>query len=192
MAAETTTAAPWLSLETISISQFCVTNWRSSPNPGHQDSATLSNSLMPNLSNSLHESRNLFESLWVLNSQTMPLQYSFFKRKPTFHLNISWMIETTDGRANGLAMYYHKIKIGDLFVLNTNNSKICIKKIGFSRDIDWNLPHQLHMLFGLIFVPADGQGQSAQWLKTLYFSWLKQPKTFTCLSCSVFPKKWKS
>ena len=39
-----------------------------------------------------------------------------------------------DGRANGLAMYGHRIKIGDLFVLNTY--KLCIKMIGFPKEID--------------------------------------------------------
>jgi hypothetical protein len=33
-------------------------------------------------------------------------------------------------------MYCHKIKMGDLFVLNTYKGKLCIKMIGFSREID--------------------------------------------------------
>ena len=72
-----------------------------------------------------NESRNLF---WKF----LKFQFSIFQKEANISnhcLKVSWMIETTDERANGLAMYYHQIKIGDPFVLNTYNSKICIKII---------------------------------------------------------------
>jgi hypothetical protein len=41
-----------------------------------------------------------------------------------------------DGPANGFVMYCHQIKIGDLFVLNTYKGKLCIKMMGYPREID--------------------------------------------------------
>ena len=81
---------------------------------------------------------NTFESFWILNSQNVP-PFSKEVNIIVWRYYLEWLKPRTD---TPLAICCRQIKIGDLFVLNTYNRKICIKIIGFSREVDWNLLQQ--------------------------------------------------
>ena len=56
-----------------------------------------------------------------------------FKRHKLLH---KLLATYTDGPANCFVMYCHQIKIDDLFVLNTYKCKLCIKMMGYPKEID--------------------------------------------------------
>jgi hypothetical protein len=75
----------------------------------------------------------------------------------------------TDGPANGIVMYCHQIKIGDLWIIT---STFYLK---FEENNGKNMA--THIL-GLFFFPADGQAKSAQQLETTLL--LFHPLYFSC------------